>query len=256
MMLHPYLNTHAPLAFAHRGGAGDWPENTMEAFTGAYKLGFRYLETDVHLASDGTIVAFHDAELGRVSEMKGRIAQLRWSEIQSIRVTNGGNGAGRIPTMQELLIRFPDAKFNIDMKSDEVVLPLLKLIKDHRAFDRVCLASFYDRRIKQVATLSGEKCCTSAGRLATARSVFRGVGLSLPPSKSPVLQVPLYRYGVKVITQEFIDRAHKDGKKVHVWTIDDPQQIHWLLDIGVDGIMTDKPRVLKQVFVERNIWPG
>lgn len=253
---HSYLNTNLPIAFAHRGGAGDWPENTMEAFTGAYQLGFRYMETDVHLASDGTIVAFHDAELDRLSEMKGSIAGLKWADIKSIKVTNGGNGTGRIPTMQELLIRFPDAKFNIDMKSNAVVLPLLQLIKDHQAFDRVCFASFYDHRVKQVANLAGADCCTSAGQLETARSVFRSVGISFPQSASPLLQVPLHHYGIKIITQKFIDRAHKDGKKVHVWTIDDPQKMHALLDMGADGIMTDKPQVLKQVFEERGIWPN
>lgn len=254
MHQHPFLNSQGPIAFAHRGGARTWPENTMEAFAGCYELGFRYMETDVHLSKDGVVVAFHDPRLDRVSNVDGNIADKDWQELSEIRI----NGLGRIPTLQQLFQQFPDAKFNIDMKSDQVIQPLIELILEYGALDRVCLASFHDKRIRRARQLVGQvingELCTSAGRLAIARYVGRSKGLPFANIDSQVIQVPLRRYGLTVFTERLLKQAHRDQKLVHVWTIDEPQEMHRLLDLGVDGLMTDEPSLLKQVYIERGIW--
>lgn len=256
MPQHPYLQTQAPIAFAHRGGARTWPENTIEAFAGCYELGFRYMETDVHLSADGVVVAFHDPRLDRVSDVAGDIADKNWAELSEIRI----NRIGRIPTLQQLLEQFPDAKFNIDMKSDQVIEPLIELLQQFNALDRVCLASFHDKRIRrarQLVSQMGSKhgLCTSAGRLAIARYVGRSKGLPFANIDAEVIQVPLRRYGLPVFSERLVEQAHRDQKLVHVWTIDEPEEMHRLLDLGVDGLMTDEPNLLKQVFIERGIWP-
>ena len=254
MATHPYLDVTGPIPFAHRGGAREWPENTIEAFAGAYELGFRYLETDVHLSADGVVVAFHDPLLDRVADAAGGVRDLDWPELAEVRI----NESGRIPSLEYLLEQFPDARFNIDMKSDEVVEPLVKLVSELGAMDRVCLASFHERRIRKARSIAGAELCTSAGISIVAANVFRSLRIPMPLGRAHVMQIPIRRYGVKVATQRFIDTAHALGKVVHVWTIDEPEEIHRLLDMGVDGIMTDKPSVLKSVFEERGIWkqPG
>lgn len=264
MSLHPYLDTTGPIALAHRGGAEEWPENTFEAFAGSYDLGLRYIETDVHLTSDGVIVAFHDLDLTRLGNIKGRIADTTWQQLSAIRV----KGQGRIPSLEELLDQFPDMKLNIDMKSNQVVRPLVDLIRDYDAFDRVCLASFHDQRIQTARALAGEELCVSAGRISVAKHVLRSYGV-LPRSKSllqaassiehakgyEILQVPLKRYGTKVFSKRFLTQALLENKLVHVWTINDADTMHQLLDMGVAGIISDRPTLLKQVFIERGIWP-
>lgn len=255
--MHPYLNHGLPIALAHRGGAAEWPENTYEAFAGSYDLGFRYIETDVHLSADGVIVAFHDLNLERVGSTKSKIGDLDWEQLNSIRI----NQQGRIPSMAELFEQFPDMRFNIDMKSDEVITPLIDLIREFDAFDRVCLASFHDRRIKLARSLAGASLCTSAGRLSVAAHVLRSFGWNTRSKfatapQFDLLQVPLKRYGTTVFSPRFMRQAKLEDIKVHVWTIDDPRQMHQLLDMGVAGIISDRPSILKQVFIERGIWPG
>jgi glycerophosphoryl diester phosphodiesterase len=263
MSLHPYLDTTGPIALAHRGGAEEWPENTFEAFAGSYELGLRYIETDVHLTSDGVIVAFHDLDLHRIGNIKGAIAGTTWQQLRSIRV----NGQGRIPSLEELLMQFPDLRLNIDMKSNQVVDPLVDLIRECDAFDRVCLASFHDHRIARARALAGDKLCVSAGRISVAKHLLRSYGVlprSKPLSQSAnpaehvkgyeILQVPLRRYGTKVFSKRFLDQALLENKLVHVWTINDAVTMHELLDMGVAGIISDRPTLLKQVFMERGIW--
>jgi glycerophosphoryl diester phosphodiesterase len=264
MSLHPYLDTTGPIALAHRGGAEEWPENTFEAFAGSYDIGLRYIETDVHLTSDGVIVAFHDPDLRRLGNIQGKIADTTWQQLSSIRV----NGQGRIPSLEELLREFPDMRLNIDMKSNQVIGPLVDLIRNCDAFDRVCLASFHDQRIHMARALAGAELCVSAGRISVAKHVLRSYGV-LPKSKSlsqpsnpdghvkgyEILQVPLRRYGTKVFSKRFLAQALLEKKLVHVWTINEAAMMHELLDMGVAGIISDRPTLLKQVFIERGIWP-
>jgi len=243
---HPYLDWPGPIAFAHRGGASDAPENTMPAFEHAVQLGYRYLETDVHVTADGVVVAFHDDDLSRTCGRRGRISELPWAQVAAAEVAGGG----RIPRLSELLEAFPGARLNIDCKTDAAVGPLAEEIVRHGVLDRVCLASFSDSRIRALRRRLGPGLCTAAAtrELAVLWATGRNIGGAL------AAQVPVRQRRVTMVSERFVRRAHRSGVAVHVWTIDAPAEMHRLLDLGVDGIMTDRPRILRDVFVQRGLW--
>ena len=249
--LHPYLNHPGPLAFAHRGGAEEHPENSLAAFAHAVSLGYRYLETDVHLTADGVILAFHDDSLDRVTDRSGVISECTAAEVAQARIS----GVEHIPTLDELFDTFPDTCINIDPKDDRVVGPLVETIQRHEALNRICIGSFSGRRLTQCRRLLGPGLCTSAGPLDTARFRLASLGLAPTPTSINCLQVPVRQSGIPVVDRRFVDHAHERGLQVHVWTIDEPNDMHRLLDLGVDGLMTDRPSTLRSVLVERNQWP-
>lgn len=247
----PFLDHAGPLAFAHRGGAGDWPENTMPAFEGAVDLGYRWVETDAHVTADGICLAFHDDRLDRVTDRTGVIAELPYREVRQARV----DGREPIPLMEDLLAAFPDLRVNIDPKHDGAVDALVHVIERTGAVDRVCIGSFSDRRIERCRAALGPRLCTSLGPKAIAR--LRGGSLGLPAGRfdgQACAQVPHRYKGVAVTDRRFVERAHAAGLQVHVWTIDDPDEMHELLDLGVDGLMTDRPAVLRDVLRSRGAW--
>ncbi len=246
----PFLDHPGPLAFAHRGGAGDWPENTMPAFEGAVALGYRYVETDAHVTAAGICLAFHDDRLDRVTDRTGVIAELTYDEVRGARV----DGREPIPLLEDLIGSYPDLRVNIDPKHDAAVDPLVAVIERTGAIDRVCVGSFSDARITRLREALGPRLCTSLGPKAIAR--LRGGSFGLPAGRvvGGCAQVPHRYKGVAVTDQRFVDRAHAAGLQVHVWTIDDPEEMHLLLDLGVDGIMTDRPAVLRDVLTSRGAW--
>ncbi len=243
---HPFLDWPGPLAFAHRGGALETIENTMEAFTYAVNLGYRYLETDVHVTADGVVVAFHDQDLQRSCGLEGTIDTYTWADLRSARV----NGSGQIPMLEELLETFPEARLNIDAKSDQVVPGLAATLRRHDALDRVCIGSFSDRRLVNLRRDLGPGLCTSLGpaQVASLRVAARPVG------KGYAAQVPAVHRKISVVTPRFVETAHRYGIAVHVWTIDEATEMRRLLEMGVDGIMTDRPSLLKQVLLEAGKW--
>jgi glycerophosphoryl diester phosphodiesterase len=248
---YPFLDWPGPLAFAHRGGASEAPENTMPAFEHAVGLGYRYLETDAHVTADGVLVAFHDDRLDRVTDRSGRIAELPWHEVQRAKV----DGREPIPLLEDLLAAWPDVRINIDPKQDEVAEPLAAAILRTGTADRVCVGAFSDKRIAKVKVLTGPALCTSMGPREVARlvSTSRG-GPGRAGVLSPCAQVPPQQGRVALVTPRFVETAHRRGVQVHVWTIDDRAEMARLLDLGVDGIMTDRPQVLKDLLVERGEW--
>lgn len=250
---------HSVLAFAHRGGAFhpdiEGLENTFAAFTHAVALGYRYLETDVHVTRDGALLAFHDAALDRVTEHQGDVATLTRAEVSAALI----GGREQIPTMDALLESFPDARFNIDIKSTAAVPALAELVTATRSQDRVCVGSFSPARIRRFRRLVGDRVATAADPVEVAAYRFLCPDRlldALPRSAAPVLQVPHHRRGVPIATRELVERAHRHGKHVHVWTVDDPRQMHALLDIGVDGLFTDRTDLLRDVLIERGAWAG
>jgi glycerophosphoryl diester phosphodiesterase len=245
-----FLDHPGPIAFAHRGGALDAPENSMAAFEAAVRLGYRYLETDVHTTADGVLVAFHDARLDRVTDRTGAIADLTWAEVRRARI----DGHGEIPTFEDLLAAWPHVRVNVDPKADAAVEPLIEAIARTGAVDRVCVGAFSDRRIGRVVAGVGAALCTGMGPRSIAR--LRGASLGAPTGPIPghCAQVPSHMGRMPLVTRRFVDTAHRLGKVVHVWTIDDPDEMHRLLDLGVDGIMTDRPAVLRTVLEARNAW--
>ncbi|MGF1429636.1 glycerophosphodiester phosphodiesterase [Kitasatospora sp. LaBMicrA B282] len=255
--MHPFLDHPGPLAFAHRGGDLGKPENSLAAFEAAVALGYRYLETDVHATSDGVLVAFHDSRLDRVTDRSGAVAELPWAEVGRARI----GGTEPIPLLVDLLGAFPDAQVNIDVKAAPAVAPLVEAIRRTNAWDRVCVGGFSDSRLAAVRALAGPRLATSLSpREVLALRLRSLAGPLLPGRRSPwpavCAQVPERHRGVRVVDRAFVRAAHRLGLQVHVWTVDEPERIRALLDLGVDGIMADRIDVLRDVLAERGQWSG
>jgi glycerophosphoryl diester phosphodiesterase len=264
MVQRSFLEQSTMIAFAHRGGGGEAPENTLPAFDAAVAMGYRYLETDVQLTRDGALLAFHDSSLDRLTDRVGRISGLSFAEVREADAgyafsPDGGlnfpfRGTGvLVPTLEELLTRWDDVYLNIDAKSDDTVAPLVALVSRLDAFDRVCIGSFSDRRVARIRALARGRICSSMGQVATATAYAVSRTGWMPRFHADCLQVP-QRWGRLRIDARFVRAAHRAGLPVHVWTVDDEAQMGFLLDLGVDGIMTDRPRILKGVFEARGLW--
>ncbi|MGH9000548.1 MAG: glycerophosphodiester phosphodiesterase [Acidimicrobiia bacterium] len=248
----PFLDWPQPIPFAHRGGAAEvGGENTLSAFSRAADLGYRYLETDGRVTRDGVLCAFHDERLDRVTDLTGRLEDRPWSEVSTAAVGESGE---RIATMEEVLTSFPEHRFNIDPKQDAAVAPLVSVLARTNAYDRVCVAAFSDRRLLAFRRQVGRPVCTSMGPAAITRLRLAAFGVPVGPFAAACVQVPTTFRGRPLVDARFVRAAHQRGIAVHVWTIDEPETMHHLLDIGVDGLMTDRPSLLKAVFVERGQW--
>lgn len=244
--LHPYLEWDGPIPFAHRGGASDVPENTMPAFQYAIDAGYSYVETDVQVTADGVLVAFHDNDLSRTCGRAGRISDLPWSEVKTARV----DGSAPIPLLDDMLGTWPELRVNIDCKTNSAVPALVAALQRCNALNRVCVGAFSDRRMRELKRLLGDSLCTALSPTEVASLRFG------KPRRAAAnaAQVPVSQGPLTVVTEKFVAKAHALGIKVHAWTIDEPVEMHRLLDLGVDGIMTDKPMVLRDVFETRGIW--
>jgi len=264
---HPFLGQTSPIAFAHRGGADEAPENTLEAFGAAVELGYRYLETDAHLTRDGVLVAFHDARLDGITDRRGAIAELGIAEVEAADAghrfsRDGGRsfpfrGRGvRVARLEDVLSRWPQCRVNIDPKSDACVSPLAALVDRLGAWERVCIGSFSDRRLRHVRRLSRGLACTSMGPGAVALARAASATGSMPRLGADCIQVPLRRGPVPIVTARFLRAAHRAGLPVHVWTVDDEPTLERMLDLGVDGIMTNRPRLLRAVLSRRGLGLG
>jgi glycerophosphoryl diester phosphodiesterase len=254
--VHPFLDAAGPVGIAHRGG--DTPvgcENTLAAFAHAVGLGYGYVETDVHVSADGVLVCIHDPALERVSDGRGRVAERTWSALRAVRV----GGREPLARFDEVLDAFPGTRVVVEPKTDAAVDPLVAAIRRHRAEDRVCVGSFSDARLRRVRAALGTGACTSMGpsearalRLASLR--LRALG-SVPRAPD-CAQVPLRSWGLRVPDRRFVATAHGLGLPVHVWTVNDPRTMRALLDLGIDGIITDAVASLRAVLTERGAWPG
>ena len=248
-----FLDHGGPLAFAHRGAHGpDGPgENTLAAFAAAVDLGYSYIETDVHLTADGVVVAFHDDHLDRVTDMVGAISDHTWDEVRRAKV---GRDADPVPRLDEILRTWPDLKVNIDPKHDRVVDALARVLEREGAVERVCCGSFNDKRLARLRSLLGPGLCTSLGPKATAKLAAAATGAPIKQLPGPCAQVPTGIKGARLVTPRFVETAHRLGLQVHVWTIDDRDEMADLLDMGVDGLMTDEATTLKQLLIDRGAW--
>lgn len=241
---------------AHRGGsllpANVAIENTLSAFGHAVDLGYSYLETDVHATLDGTLVAFHDPDLSRVTQAPGLIADLTLQEVRKAFV----GGREPVPTLDELFESFPGARFNIDMKAKGTESLLARAITRHGAEDRVCVGSFSPARIRRFRRLMPG--VTTAATTAEIIALSAGRVRRTASEAEVVFQVPItHSVGpatLHLVTPRSIAAVHAAGRKIHVWTIDDEPTMRTLIDQGVDGIVTDRPDLLKAVLVDRGMW--
>lgn len=246
------------MVLAHRGGAGEAPENTREAIERALALGVRVLETDVRHTLDGEAVLAHDVTLSRRFGDPRDISDVTWDELATMRDHDGAAPVRLV----DILGDYPDLVVNVDCKTDEVVSPTLRAVRTSRAVRRVCLTAFSARRVALIARITGERAMVGMGMADVARLL---TWASLPPrAAAPLLrgvgasravQVPLTFRGVPVVTPRFLQAAHDAGHVVHVWTIDAPDEMDRLLDLGVDGIVTDVPSLAVDVFARRGLEP-
>lgn len=248
--IHPFLDHGGPIGFAHRGGAEVHPENTERAFRHAVDLGFTHIETDVHVTRDDVAIAFHDDRLDRVTDRKGEIAALTWEQVSRARV----DGTDEIMRLEELFEAFPDTCINLDPKHDASVEPLAEVILRTKSVERVLVGAFSDRRIDRVRSLVGEDLAISAGPRRVLALMLRSRHIPAPLSGVVAVQVPVRFRRLEIVSPRFVRAAHEQGLHVHVWTINSPDEMTRLLDLGVDGIMTDRPEVLRDVFQARGLW--
>jgi glycerophosphoryl diester phosphodiesterase len=281
-----FLDHPRPLAFAHRGGAAHAPENSWRAFEHAVGLGYEYLETDVQATADGVLIAFHDRTLDRVTGQPGRVSRLAFRDIAGARI----DGTEPIPVLEDLLTAWPEVRFNLDVKDWPAVAPLARVLRRTSAWDRVCVVSFSASRLRAARRALDRPVCMAASPLGTALVGFGGprrprdsrgphrrvlpggpaagpmaAAARRPGARGDRLPGPLAerlaRAGVRcvqlpvqVATPSFIGRAHRLGLQVHVWTVNDRPAMEGLLDLGVDGIMTDETVTLREVLLGRGQW--
>ncbi len=235
---HPFLEHDGPVAFVHRGGQSSVRENSMEAFQSAHDMGFRWFETDVRENADGRLVLAHDESLGRVLGDTRAVESLRDAECARLGLV----------FLADLLAAFPDVRVNIDPKTDAAARLLPGELKGH--LRRVCVGCFSDARIRRLRKAIGASLCTALG---PREVVALDLGV-LHRTDAFCAQVPRHWMGVPVLdAPHFITKAHALGLAVHAWTIDKEEEMSHLLDLGVDGIMTDAPDVLRRVFAARGL---
>lgn len=222
----------------------------MAAFSNAVEMGYRYLETDVHATSDEVLVAFHDEGLRRLSGRSEAIADLAWRDLETVRM--GGGQA--IPRFEELLEAWPEVRIAVDPKHDQATVPLISALVRADAIDRVCVGSFSGRRLATARRLGGPRLCTGLSPTEVGRLQVAAAGAPTRVKAGACAQVPPKARGVPLVHQRFVDAAHRQNLVVHVWTVDDVDEMHRLLDLGVDGIMTDRPTVLRDVLMARGTW--
>jgi glycerophosphoryl diester phosphodiesterase len=252
---YPFLDAPTPIAFAHRGAAADGLENSMAAFEAAVRLGYRYLETDVRATRDGVPVVFHDATLDRLTGRPGRVADLTWSELSRLRI----HGRQPVPRLDDLIDAWPDVRLNLDVKASNAIAPLVAALRRTGSVDRVCVGSFSDQRLARVRALVGPRLCTSLGpRAALALRVVSlvGSGRAVADGGVACAQVPSRAGRVVVLDGRFVVAAHGRGLQVHAWTINSRAEMLRLLALGVDGIMTDRAELLRDLLVDRGLWVG
>jgi len=248
--MHAFLDAQKCIAFAHRGGALEAAENTMEAFEYAIGLGYRYIETDVQLTSDGVVVVFHDDDLVRLCSQLGSISDFTWDEVKKIQVL----GQGTIPRFEDVLSAWPDINFNVDAKNDLVAGPLVEVAKSDN-LERLCLASEFEKRIDFIRDQFGPDLCTAASRGEILRFVLPTlIGLKPGEIKAHCLQIPTKAFGIPLTTPAILGHAVCAEKAVHIWTIDAKEEMALLADKGVGGIMSDRPAVLKSVLESLHLW--
>ncbi len=232
----------------------------MVAFQGAVDLGYRYLETDVHVSRDGEVVIFHDDRLERLTDGTGWVRERDWAELAGLDAAHHFDGAGghplrgtgvTIPLLEEAVRVFPDVQWNIDLKQAGIEAAVADLVDRLGLEDRVLIGSFHDGRIRRFRRLTGGRVATSAGPGEVAAALAAARLGRMPRGVADAYQVPERGGPMPVVTERFVRAAHRAGKQVHVWTVNDPAIMHRLLDLGVDGIVSDRPDLLNEVVEAR-----
>lgn len=237
--MKPYLDYNGLAVLAHRGGVEESYENTLESFQYSQSIGCEFIETDVQVSADGVPYIFHDKDLKRILDLDKRFDSLLSTEIDKLNIFENY----KIPKLEEALNEFPDIKFQIDFKSDEVVQPALNIIEKLNDLDRVCIASFNSSRLKRVRE-QYPNLCVSRGPIEVFQTLLSSVHLYKKFIPGECLQIPMKYYGVRVVTKKFVNYLKTNSLKIMVWTINDVKTFKYLMELNVDGIITDRPQLL------------
>ena len=232
------------VALSHRGNSNKYVENSFEAFKSVVDMGFEYIETDLRKTLDNEIITFHDADLKRLFNIDLKVENLTFGEIDKFFSAKNC----KLLTLKETLVNFPDTKFNIDLKSKEVIRESIRIVKELKAFDRVCFASFNSSHTDEVLTDS-PTAIVSMGMKDVAYFKF----FNYLRKDSKILQVPLNWKGLNIVNVKLIKKAKDKDLFIHVWTINDRESITNLMDMGVHGIVTDKPELMMEIMKEKNL---
>ncbi len=235
----------------------------MEAFSQAMALGYRYLETDLHLTADGVLVCIHDDTVDRTTDGTGQVSDFTLSDLKALdagyqhRSPDGHSYRGTgisVPTLEEVVTSLPEASILLDLKTDGLVQPLAEMVEDLGLHRRITVGSFADQRVADFREATKGTVPTSTGLVLTrAWLIASRVGRS-GGGEASALQIPTHLRGVRVANRRLVETAHKYGLQVHVWTVNDPLAMEGLLDMGVDGLVTDRPDLLKEVLTGRGQW--
>ena len=253
-MTHPYFGEPGDVAaLAHRGFSPDGLENSMVAFQAAVDLGYRWVETDAHGTADGVAVALHDGTLDRTTDGSGRVRGLPWSAVSRARI----GGTEPVPLLEDVLGTWPELRVNIDVKERSGIGPVADAIERTASHHRVCVGSFSAaRRDATVARLS--RPVATAAATAEGAAFFASARTGRVPGwavhRVDAFQVPWLLRHRQILTGRHVELAHRVGRLVHVWTVNDPAVMRTLLDLGVDGIISDRADLLRDVLVERGQW--
>lgn len=259
-MTSTMFRTGSPVVLAHRGGTVGVAENSRQAVESMLASGVTTMETDLRATSDGVAVLAHDVTLERRFTDPRRVSDVTWWELDLIRDVDHQSALRLV----DVLAEFPTLRLNIDLKSDDVVAPALRAVRAAGAVDRVLLTSFSSRRLAIAERITRGRTALGTGMADAARLLAESRGLvslarrstTAAPPTGRAVQVPLRFKGVDVVTPRFLELAHEREHVVHVWTINDPGEMHRLLDLGVDGIVTDDPAAAVAVWAERGLEPA
>ncbi len=257
--MHPYLTAEYPVRFAHRGSRILWPENTLPAFAGAIDLGYRYIETDVQMTSDDVVVVFHDPTLDRLTNARGRVRDWAWDDLRHLDAAWSFDPAGGYPLrgqgvgisrLDDVLRTWPDVRFNIDLKAPGLEWPVAEVIKRTERSDSVLVASFAEHRLAKFRRITHDTVPTSAGMTAAVRMWAASRRGGPAATKAVAFQIP-FDHRVFALDAALVDAVHEAGAQVHAWTVNDAVDMERLLDMGVDGIVSDRPDILNDVVAGR-----
>ena len=232
------------IGLSHRGNSKNFIENSFEAFNSVIQMGYKYIETDLRMTLDGEVIAFHDPNLRRLFNLDLWVKDLTFNEIANLFKEK----KCRLLTLEDTLKEFPHVNFNIDLKVKEVIQQSIEIVRDLNAFDRVCFASFHSSHTKKIL-LNNRNAIVSMSMKDVALFKF----FKIHNKRIKVIQIPIKWKGIKLLTRNLMQEAYKNNLLVHVWTVNDEVTINNLIDIGVNGIITDKPELLMKTMKERDL---
>lgn len=239
---YAFFDGAKPRVFAHRGLHTEHPENTRGAFAAALAIGVTYIETDVVASLDGVAMIAHDLTLDRVAGIHGAVGEFTAAALAEVDL--GGEG---FMTLREALSEFPQARFNIDVKDECAIADVVTSIRELQAENRVLVTSFSASRRRAVAaalpTVASSASSTEFLRIFAATSLW----ITPPLPRIQAIQIPASAYGIPTVTRSLVERYHRLGLEVHVWTVNDEAEMRRLLALGVDGIVSDRADIARTV---------